>query len=116
MRIENYGNRTYIDNNIIQKNSRKPHRGQNVIAKRSMFRRSGERSRRIEFSMAVVKAEKGYQGLCRTHRLYQVEWTYQECCGIFVRFERDLEGGGRGIACEPPLPVDQYHPARMKGT
>jgi len=33
---------------------------------------------------------------------------------VYVRFERDLEGGGRGIACEPPLPVDQYRPSRVK--
>jgi len=34
---------------------------------------------------------------------------------VCVRFERDLEGGGRGIAYEPhPLLVDQYQPARVK--
>jgi len=33
---------------------------------------------------------------------------------VCVRFKRDLEGGGRGIAYEPPLLADQYQPALVK--
>jgi len=71
-----------------------------------VIQRSGERLRGIEFSLAV---ERGIRG-CGGQKLNGLTRNAVVC----VRFERDLEGGGRGIACEPPLPVDQYQPSRVK--